>query len=144
MREKIEEKPGSKRFPSEKHQDLYFLDFYNMSAQSAPLVTSKDTKADICVPKEKMTLMCFFSSGFEGLYEEGWGDHLLHGEQGELWGGVSGSWLMVDGGWICISTCKAFIIDFPIYRLVEFADRSSMEYAMDELDNTKVTFHQKA
>ena len=23
-------------------------------------------------------------------------------------------------------------------RLVEFADRSSMEYAMDELDNTKV------
>ena len=25
-----------------------------------------------------------------------------------------------------------------IHRLVEFADRSSMEYAMDELDNTKV------
>ena len=60
MREKIEEKPGSKRFPSEKHQDLYFLDFYNMSAQSAPLVTSQDTKADICVPKEKMTLTGVF------------------------------------------------------------------------------------
>ena len=61
MREKIEEKPGSKRFPSEKHQDLYFLDFYNMSAQSAPLVTSKDTKADICVPKETNdTYRCFF------------------------------------------------------------------------------------
>ena len=30
--------------------------------------------------------------------------------------------------------------DSPIHRLVEFADRSSMEYAMDELDNTKVTF----
>ena len=99
MREKIEEKPGSKRFPSEKHQDLYFLDFYNMSAQSAPLVTSKDTKADICVPKEKMTLIGYFSSGFEGLYEEGWGDHLLHCEQGELWGGVSGSWLM-EGGFV--------------------------------------------
>ena len=28
--------------------------------------------------------------------------------------------------------------DSPIHRLVEFADRSSMEYAMDELDNTKV------
>ena len=97
----------------------------------------------MCPKRENDTNRCFFS-GFEGLHEEGWGDHLLHGEQGEFWGGVSGSWLMVDGGWICISTCKAFIIDFPIYRLVEFADRSSMEYAMDELDNTKVTFHQKA
>ena len=28
----------------------------------------------------------------------------------------------------------------PTHRLIEFADRSSMEYAMDELDNTKVTF----
>ena len=57
---KLKKSPGQKGFPQKNTRISTFLDFYNMSAQSAPLVTSRDTKADICVPKEKMTLMCFF------------------------------------------------------------------------------------
>ena len=56
----MKKSPGQKGFPQKNTRISTFLDFYNMSAQSAPLVTSRDTKADICVPKEKMTLTGVF------------------------------------------------------------------------------------